>query len=178
MGQQRDNRSRDTGLLSTWPAEGPPLAWRVDGLGDGIASLALADGRIFTTTTYGESEYAVALDEVIRATTLGCASRSGGQRKPAHAWLSQRTPTSTATASSCLPTAAGSFVSRPRAAPKVWRVSYPHEFGTKQGKWGFCDRPLVDGDKLICTTGGSKATLAPLDKRHGQDDLDQAPGKS
>ena len=62
-GPQRDNRSRDTGLLSTWPAEGPPLAWRVDGLGDGIASLALENGRIFTSTTYGDTEYAVALDE-------------------------------------------------------------------------------------------------------------------
>ena len=62
-GSQRDNRSSETGLLASWPADGPPLAWRVDGLGDGIASLALADGRIFTSTTYGNSEYAVALDE-------------------------------------------------------------------------------------------------------------------
>src|SRR4029079_1400106 len=35
-------------------------------------------------------------------------------------------------------------------------------------KWGFCDRPLVDGDKLICTPGGSKATLAALNKYTGK----------
>ena len=59
----RQNRSGDVGLLQKWPEGGPPLSWRVDGLGDGIASIALADGRAFTSTTYGENEFAVALDE-------------------------------------------------------------------------------------------------------------------
>ena len=61
-GPKRDNKSLETGLLKSWPEKGPPLDWQVDGLGDGIASLAIADGRIFTSTSYGNAEYAVALD--------------------------------------------------------------------------------------------------------------------
>ena len=62
-GQHRDNRSTETGLLKSWPDKGPPLVWRVNSLGDGIASLAISEKRIFTSTTIGEAEYAVALDE-------------------------------------------------------------------------------------------------------------------
>ena len=35
-GEHRDGISAETGLLGTWPAEGPPLAWKVGGLGRGF----------------------------------------------------------------------------------------------------------------------------------------------
>ena len=36
-GPERDNISRDWGLLTEWPPAGPPLVWRTDGIGSGIA---------------------------------------------------------------------------------------------------------------------------------------------
>ena len=168
-GPIRDNRSKDTGLLSSWPEGGPPLAWRVDGLGDGIASVAVVDDRVFTCTTYDASEYAVALDEATGerhwATRVGTAV---GGESPLMRWLSQRTPTVDGnrvyvfTRSGwlvCLNTIDGSI---------VWRVSYPHEFAAAPGRWGYCDRPLVDGERLVCVPGGKTATLAVLDKRTGK----------
>ncbi len=149
-GPQRDNRSRDTGLLSTWPAEGPPLAWRADGLGDGIASLALADGRIFTTTTYGESEYAVALDEGTGERIWSTRIGSAVQENPLMRWLSQRTPTVDGNRVYVFSNSGWLVCLEATDGSELWRVSYPHEFGTPRGKWGFCDRPLVDGGKLIC----------------------------
>src|SRR6185369_15755511 len=92
-GPQRDNRSSDKGLLASWPAEGPPLVWRVDGLGDGIASLALTHGRIFTTTTYGNSEFAVALDEATGDRLWAVRVGAAVEESPLMRWLSQRTPT-------------------------------------------------------------------------------------
>ena len=50
----------------------------------------------------------------------------------------------------------------------VWRISYPSEFGTPPGNWGFCDRPLVDGEKLIRAPGGTQATVVLPDKRTGK----------
>ena len=32
-GANRDSVSGDTGLLQQWPAGGPPLTWRIEGLG-------------------------------------------------------------------------------------------------------------------------------------------------
>ncbi len=149
-GPYRDNRSSDTGLLNKWPAAGPPLAWRVDGLGEGIASVALADGRVFTTTTYGENEFAVALDEEtgqrLWATRIGAAI----EENPLMRWLSQRTPTVDGNRLYVF-TNTGWLACLDAISGEVeWRTQYLSEFGTTRGTWGFCDRPLVDGDKLIC----------------------------
>ncbi len=167
-GENRDNRSTETGLLKSWPEQGPPLAWQVDGLGDGIASLATAEGRILTTTTYGNAEYAVALDEItgqsLWMTEIGNAVPENALMR----WLSQRTPTLDGDRAyiftntgwlCCLNATDGSI---------HWRISYPHEFGTTPGIWGYCDRPLVDGNRLICTPGGSTATIVALDKLSGK----------
>ncbi|MEO8496838.1 MAG: PQQ-binding-like beta-propeller repeat protein, partial [Planctomycetota bacterium] len=35
--------------------------------------------------------------------------------------------------------------------------------------WGFCDYPLVDDDRLICTPGGPETSLVALNKRTGKE---------
>lgn len=167
-GPNRDNRSSDKGLLAAWPADGPPLVWRVDGLGEGIASVAVAEGRVFTSTSYGNAEYAVALDE--RTGERLWATRIGEtvQESSLMRWLSQRTPTVDDNRVYAF-TNSGWLVCLNAISGKVnWRISYQAEFGTERGKWGVCDRPLVAGDKLICVPGGSKATCVALDKRTGK----------
>ena len=62
-GPLRDNRSRDVGLLQEWPADGPPRAWRVDGIGNGIASVSIAGGRVYTLGYHEWGEYVTALSE-------------------------------------------------------------------------------------------------------------------
>ncbi|MDZ4848536.1 MAG: PQQ-binding-like beta-propeller repeat protein [Pirellulaceae bacterium] len=167
-GPNRDNRSTETGLLNSWPENGPRLVWRLDGLGDGIASLAIADGRIFTTTTHGNAEYAVALDEHTGETRWTTEVSAATKENPLMRWLSQRTPTVDGNRIYAF-TNTGWLVCLDRNSGAVkWQTNYPSEFGTKQGKWGFCDRPLIDGEKLICTPGGSKATVVALNKHTGK----------
>ena len=48
-GPDRSNVSTETGLLKQWPKDGPPLAWKADGLGDGVVPVSVAGGRVFTT---------------------------------------------------------------------------------------------------------------------------------
>ena len=47
-GENRDGKSAETGLLTQWPAEGPPLLFTAAGCGSGFSSLAIQNGRIFT----------------------------------------------------------------------------------------------------------------------------------
>ena len=46
-GPDRTGISQETGLLKQWPKEGPPLAWKMTGLGGGYSAPAIANGRIF-----------------------------------------------------------------------------------------------------------------------------------
>ena len=166
-GPDRTNVARDTGLLKSWPKEGPPLIWTAKGLGSGVPSLSVAGGRIFTLGNHDEQEHLVALAEdggkVLWKTPIGPAIKSAGVMQ----WLSQRTPTvdgdrvygvSARGILSCCEVDTGK---------ELWRKDYAKDFDGKIGAWGFCDFPLVDGDRLICTPGGDMATLVALDKKTG-----------
>jgi outer membrane protein assembly factor BamB len=52
---------------------------------------------------------------------------------------------------------------------KQWSVDLRRDFGGEMmSDWGYSESPLVDGDKVICTPGGSKGTLAAFDKASGK----------
>jgi outer membrane protein assembly factor BamB len=166
-GPDRSNVSAETGLLKEWPKDGPPLVWRVEGLGHGVASVAVAGGRLFTLGYRGDDEFAIALDvkdgKKVWEARLGPAVAENSLMR----WLSQRTPTVDGerlyafTASGeliCLETANGR---------ELWRKHYTQDFEGRRGVFGYCDYPLVDGERLLCTPGGAKATVVALDKKTG-----------
>jgi outer membrane protein assembly factor BamB len=47
-GPLRDAVSSDTGLLTEWPAGGPPLVWQTRGAGRGYSSVAIVGDRLYT----------------------------------------------------------------------------------------------------------------------------------
>jgi hypothetical protein len=59
----------------------------------------------------------------------------------------------------CLETATGK---------ERWRKSMQNDFGGKKGDgWGYSESVLIDGDWVVCTPGGGKATMVALDKKTG-----------
>lgn len=166
-GPNRDNASTDKGLLSEWPEGGPPRAWTAVGIGEGIASVSLINGRIFTVGYQDESEFVVALEE--QSGELNWAKRVG----PAVAenkmmrWLTQRTPTVDEVQLYAI-TAGGDLVCLDIAdGRELWRKNYVQDFGAQRPAFGFGEYPLVDGDRLICTPGGPAAAMVALDKKTG-----------
>jgi hypothetical protein len=59
----RTARSKETGLLEEWPKDGPPLAWKVKGLGGGDSTPSVGAGSIYRMTNRGEDEVVWALSE-------------------------------------------------------------------------------------------------------------------
>src|SRR5262249_44239126 len=59
----------------------------------------------------------------------------------------------------CLETATG----KPR-----WQKNLRTDFAGKPGVWAYAESPLVDGDVVVCTPGGSEATLVALKKKSGE----------
>src|SRR5207248_2808262 len=52
-GPERTGVSKETGLLKTWPKDGPPKVWSVKGCGGGYSSVAVASGVIYGTGSKG-----------------------------------------------------------------------------------------------------------------------------
>jgi outer membrane protein assembly factor BamB len=50
----------------------------------------------------------------------------------------------------------------------AWTRSMVDDLGGKIPKWGYAESPLVDGERVIVTPGGSKGTLAALNKANGE----------
>ncbi len=167
-GPDRTNGSTETGLLKEWPKEGPPLVWKAQGLGQGVPPISVAAGRIFTLGYRGPDEFAIALaardGKPLWSTRVGLSvPEAGGMR-----WLSQRSPTVDGDRLYAV-TVHGELVCLGvRDGKERWRKSYPKDFGGQSGPWGFCDFPLVDGDKLICTPGGDTATVVAVNKKTGE----------
>ena len=170
QGPDRNAISKETGLLKEWPSEGPPLAWRVDGLGGGFSTPSVAAGRIFGMSYRDGNEVVWALAE------------KDGKEK----WVAKIGPAEEIGSSGfggegprCTPTvdgdllyalgATGRFVCLKCAdGSVVWRKNLKDDFhGYPMATWHYCESPLVDGDKLICTPGGKEATVVALDKRTG-----------
>ena len=62
LGANRDNKSKETGLLRRWPPGGPKLAWRASGLGKGYSGVSVADGLVFCMGTPQDQEALLAID--------------------------------------------------------------------------------------------------------------------
>ena len=158
-GPRRDAVCRETGLLAQWPAEGPPLAWKITGLGSGHSSIVVARGKIYTMGLRDGVESLIALDE-----------RDGGEIWSAR--IGGGIPNSTPTYDGKLIYALGIkgdlVCANAKDGKEIWRRNIAADFGgTVMTKLGYCEPVLVDGDRLICTPGANDAVLVALNKKTG-----------
>ena len=166
-GPNRDGVSTETGLLKEWPAGGPQLVWKANGLGNGYSTLAIAGGRIFTIGETNGMSSVIALDiadgKPVWSAKLGKPGAPG--------WGGFEGPRATPTVDGdslyavgqwgdlvCVETATGK---------ERWRKDYVKDFSAPRPEWGFAESPLVDGDKVMITPGGNQGAVVALDKKTG-----------
>jgi outer membrane protein assembly factor BamB len=165
QGPDRNAISRERGLLQEWSKEGPPLAWKAKGIGEGMGGVAVSQGRIYTTGDSDGSAWLYALNESdgkhVWKARIGRGGKIGFIFRPAGP---RATPTVEGGRIYIL-SQHGEFVCFTTDGKEVWRTDYVKDLGGIVPKWGYTESPLVDGDKIICTPGGPDATLIALDKR-------------
>ena len=162
-GPNRDNISRETGLLKKWPPEGPRLLWTARGIGEGFSAVAIADGLIYTTGNIGDYT-------VITALTTDGSHEWTANNGPAYR-REQPGTRSTPTIDSgrlyhenadgditCLGAGAGE---------EIWSLNILEKFNGRNITWALSESLLIDGNRLICTPGGENAGIVALDKNTG-----------
>src|SRR5579871_6084948 len=63
QGPTRDAISQEHGLLKEWPKDGPPLAWKIKGLGGGYSAPAIAAGKMFGMSNREDKQVVWSLSE-------------------------------------------------------------------------------------------------------------------
>ncbi len=167
-GPERNGISQETGLLQEWPDGGPKQLWQSTDVGGGYSTPAVVGDRIYLLGDDGETESVLALStndgKTLWSQTIGKVGPNEGPQYPG----SRSTPTLDgdrlfALASggdlACLESATGKI---------VWSKNLRSDFDGKPGAWAYAESPLVDGDRVVVTPGGSKATLVALNKATGE----------
>src|SRR5256712_12036116 len=85
-GPQRNGVSQETGLLKEWPKDGPKVVWKLDDLGAGYSTPAVAAGRVYLQTNTKDEESAIALEakdgKQLWSTPLGKVGPNLGPQDP------------------------------------------------------------------------------------------------
>jgi PQQ-like domain len=178
-GPDRTGVSKETGLLQSWPPNGPKLLWTFRDAGVGHSSMAVVGDRLYSMGSdwdgkidaqgyaVGGKDYVYAIDlktqKKLWSTEVGAVFADS---------VSGSGPRSTPMVDGnflyaigghgdlvCMETATGK---------KVWSQGLKTNLdGTSPG-YGYCESPLVDGDLVIATPGGKKGALAAFDKKTGK----------
>jgi outer membrane protein assembly factor BamB len=165
-GPHRDGRSAEKNLLRTWPKGGPPLAWKAAGAGAGYSSFAVAGGRVFTLGARGNREYVIAFDAASGKLLWDVAH---GDRFANDRGDGPRSTPTVDGARVYVFGASGDLTSLDAASGKIaWTVNVIRDFGGQNIRWGFSESPLVAGDRIIVSPGGSGAGIVAVNKANGK----------
>lgn len=169
QGPERNSYCKETGLLSTWPENGPPLAWKAKGLGIGYSGPAVSAGRIFGMGSHSDDEFVWALDEANgkELWSVGIADKLA--KVSSNGDGPRCTPTVDGDKLYVLGVGGDLVCIKVADGAILWRKNLKKDFnGKMMSSWGFSESLLVDGDKLICTPGSDEAALVALNKKTGE----------
>lgn len=165
-GPQRDGISTEKGLLSSWPEAGPALAWTISEAGAGLSGCSIVNDRLFTMGQLKDGQYVL------------CFSVKDGKllwsRKNGAEFLN-----SFGDGPRCTPTVEGDFLYALGSLGDLqclnvsdgserWKLNILDTFGGDNINWGISESPLIVGDKLVVTPGGTGGTMIALDKTTGR----------
>ncbi|MFN5534945.1 MAG: PQQ-binding-like beta-propeller repeat protein [Planctomyces sp.] len=170
-GPNRDDISTETGLLKSWPEGGPQKIWETREAGLGYSGFAIVGNRLYTMGSDGKEQtsgdFLIAMDvetgKKVWELKVGQYLENGWGGGP------RSTPTVSADGKYVVAIGAqGDVVCATTADGKeAWRVAMkqtdvddPKNLGGSVPSWGYCESALIDGDKVLCTPGGSLGTVA------------------
>ncbi|HXG64407.1 MAG TPA: PQQ-binding-like beta-propeller repeat protein [Blastocatellia bacterium] len=165
-GPERTGISKETGLLKSWPAQGPPLVWSISNLGKGYGSIAIKGDRIFVQGIKDGKSVLFCLNradgKTVWTTVMGPEvdqDRGNGPRG---------TPTVDGDRVYALSENGDLACLKVGDGAAVWRRNILQEFGGRNPHWLISESPLVDGNHVIVTPGGNQASIVALDKMTGK----------
>ncbi len=165
-GPEGDGKFTATGLLQEWPADGPPVAWTTEGIGAGYSSASVANGKIYVTgMTPDEQGHLYILDlqgKILEKITYGAETQDDQATGP------RATPTIDDNRAYLLSGLGVASAIDLDSKALLWQVHILNRFQGENIQWTLAESLLVDGDKVICTPGGTQGVVVALNKMTGE----------
>ncbi len=167
-GPHRDDVSQETGLLKTWPKDGPKLLWTFKDAGVGYSAPAIVGDTLYCMGADDKNDDIFALDMNTQAkkwsTPIGpriTLDRGDGPRG---------CPTVDGDLVFGISSKGDLICVKATSGEKVWLKELKGKDigGEMMSGWGYSESPLVDGGLVVCTPGGKNGTMAAFDKKTGE----------
>lgn len=169
-GPERTNRSPETGLMRSWPEEGPSLIWTAEGLGKGYSTVSFADGMIYTAGMTDRQTFIYALDLDGNPVWKKANGASWQTELP---WaLTYDGARSTPTCDSGMVYHLGELgrlaALSGETGDEIWSLELREVFQAEIPEYGYSESVLIEGTHLYCCPAGKEAYMVCLDKRTGE----------
>lgn len=184
-GPKGDNFSAETGLLKSWPENGPKLLWTASGIGNtefpGYSGVVIANEIAYTTGNVKQGDD----DKKANSCVFALDAKTGkklwqydnGPGWTGHYPGDRSTPTVDGDRVYAF-SARGMLVClEAKSGKEIWKRDLFKEYDANLPVWAYAESVVVDGDKLICWPGGKKASAVALDKKTGRE-IWTSPGSS
>jgi outer membrane protein assembly factor BamB len=163
-GPNRDGHFPETGLMQSWPENGPELILEVEKIGKGWSSPIWADGIIYVTGMIDTMDCLSAIDAEGNILWQVPYGRSWNRSFPD----TRSTPTIDGNRI-YVQSGTGRQVCIDReSGEEIWAVEVDKDFETEYDRWGNSETPLIVDDKVICSPGGKKTSVIALNKMTGE----------
>lgn len=165
-GPNRDNLSPETGLAEKWPVGGPELLQTITGLGEGYATVSLVGDLIYTAGNRDGAEYILAFNR--KSGDLVWKTRNGDEYHDGTGNGPRGTPSVVNGMVYSLGGHGDLSCLNADTGEVVWQMNILKKFGGGNITWGISESVLIDDGKVICSPGGSDATVVALDAKTGK----------
>ena len=163
-GPDREGIFYETGLLNSWPQNGPELLWSFEGLGAGHSSPGIGNNRIFINGMPDTTG------------VLYCFDLNGNllwQKEYGEEWHVNYTGTRSTplVVNDLVYLVSGMgevFCFKAENGNLVWSVDMLKKFEGINIQWGITESVLIDGDNLICNPGGVEFNVVALNRFTGE----------
>ena len=169
-GSDRLNKSTESGLLNTWPETGPPLVWKLNGIGEGYSSVSIADGLLFTSGKSDNQTYVYAFDLNGKPVWK---KPNGAAWDVQVSWASsyngpRSTPTYDHGVIYHLSEAGRLSAYKSKTGELIWARELTKDFQAEIPMYGFSESVLIDGNNLYVRPAGKIAHQVCLNKMTGE----------
>lgn len=181
MGPDRNNSWNETGLIESFPNEGPNVVWRTPVAG-GYSGAAVANGKVLITDFVTDAEVKIGNFERRKfdgTERILCLDESNGEILWKHEHKVQYT-ISYPSGPRCTPVIEGDrvytlgseghlFCFNLKDGSIVWQKELKKEYNCESALWGYAAHPLIDGNNLITLAGGKGSHIVAFNKENGDE---------
>lgn len=163
-GTDRTGIYKETGLLKSWPADGPTLLWHYDGLGEGHSSAAIDSDKIYLTGLSDGKGHIYVFD---------MSGKLLSKKEYGPEWTENYTgPRGTITINDgkiyLISGVGDMYCFDQNNLNVIWKKNILKEYNASNITWGINETPLIIDEKIIATPGGKQHNVIALNKNTGE----------